>query len=161
MENFLLVQRQILAVQRIIRFWKFWRRYKYSVAFQVLFDLFELHVRTKKTSEEKIFQHRLQARKEMENQYQLKVKKLREDYHKNMQQLHRNKVIPVIQETQTHTNQKLDLHPRQYPSICANELYHWCDPQNETFNSFFNMQRYREWKEKYRVPDPLSCIVNK
>jgi hypothetical protein len=149
LDRFLHLQKQILAVQRIVSCWKSWRRYKHSLAFQVLFQIFEFHVRVNRAEEEKLFQQRLAERSEVESSEEEKLKKLREKYFHDLENAKREQLIPIFSSENSMTS----------AIISSTDLFQWCDPRHETHNSVFNAKRYREWRDKFRIiHQPLSSL---
>jgi hypothetical protein len=149
LNQFLHLQKQILAVQRIISCWKSWRRHKHSLAFQVLFEIFEFRVNSKKILEEKLYQQRLTQRKEKEIEDAMRIEELRKKYFHDLEKLQRERLMVPIFCSKTNSISTV---------ISSTELFHWCDPHHETNNSFFNAKRYREWKDKFRIHHPAAPV---
>jgi hypothetical protein len=42
--------------------------------------------------------------------------------------------------------------------LSSDELFQWCDPHLEIFNSIYNRRRYRQWNDKFKIRPPPTAI---
>jgi hypothetical protein len=153
-----LKERQLLAVRTIIRSWKSWRRYKHSLAFDILFERLLLGVKALRETEENHFQQRIQQRREAELRASERLKDLREEYLDALRKVQRNEfVLPLFPLSDKEAGAGGGGGSKAF--ISSDELFQWCDPQLEIFNSVFNRQRYRQWTDRFKIRPPPSAIT--